>query len=70
MGWHETIETLPAQPLLIVGNELFDAMPIRQFVRAGAGWRERMVGLDDDGDFRFFAGAGSLDPSAAARRCG
>ncbi len=59
--WHETIDTLPRQPLLIVGNELFDAIPVRQFVRAGAGWRERMVGLDDDGALRFFAGAGSVD---------
>ncbi|OBQ70096.1 class I SAM-dependent methyltransferase [Mesorhizobium erdmanii] len=59
--WHETIETLPHQPLLIVGNELFDAIPIRQFVRAGTGWRERMVGLDDDNALSFFAGAGSVD---------
>ncbi|TIW93593.1 MAG: class I SAM-dependent methyltransferase, partial [Mesorhizobium sp.] len=44
-------------------NELFDAVPIRQFVRAGAGWRERMVGLDDANELRFFAGAGSVDPA-------
>ncbi|TIN18637.1 MAG: class I SAM-dependent methyltransferase [Mesorhizobium sp.] len=61
--WHETIETLPQQPLFIVGNELFDAVPIRQFVRAGAGWRERMVGLDDANELRFFAGAGAVDPT-------
>ncbi|CCV15831.1 class I SAM-dependent methyltransferase [Mesorhizobium sp. STM 4661] len=61
--WHETIDTLPRTPLLIVGNELFDAVPIRQFVRAGAGWRERMIGLDDAGGLRLFAGAGSVDPT-------
>ncbi|MER8747834.1 class I SAM-dependent methyltransferase [Mesorhizobium sp. M1050] len=61
--WHETIETLPRQPLFIVGNELFDAVPVRQFVRAGAGWRERMIGLDDTNELRFFAGAGSVDPT-------
>ena len=33
--WHETIDNVPDEPLLIVGNELFDAVPIRQFVRAG-----------------------------------
>lgn len=63
IGWHETVATLPKHPLLIVGNELFDAVPIRQFVRAGAGWRERVIGLDDAGEPRFFAGAGSLDPA-------
>ncbi|UVK40970.1 class I SAM-dependent methyltransferase [Mesorhizobium sp. AR10] len=61
IGWHETIDTLPQTPLLIVGNELFDAVPIRQFIRAGAGWRERVIGLDDADDLRFFAGAGSVD---------
>ncbi|MBZ9799205.1 class I SAM-dependent methyltransferase [Mesorhizobium sp. ES1-4] len=61
VSWHETVDTLPRQPLLIVGNELFDAVPIRQFVRAGAGWRERMVGLDDADNLCFFAGAGSID---------
>ncbi|KAA3451996.1 methyltransferase [Mesorhizobium sp. SARCC-RB16n] len=63
IGWHETIDTLPRQPLFIVGNELFDAVPIRQFVRAGAGWRERMVGLDHSDNLCFFAGAGSVDPT-------
>ncbi|RUW18889.1 SAM-dependent methyltransferase, partial [Mesorhizobium sp. M1E.F.Ca.ET.041.01.1.1] len=56
-------DTLPHQPLFIVGNELFDAVPIRQFVHVGAGWRERMVGLDDADNLHFFAGAGSVDPA-------
>ncbi|OQM76869.1 class I SAM-dependent methyltransferase [Manganibacter manganicus] len=62
-SWHTTIETLPDAPLLIVGNELFDAIPIRQFVRTESGWRERMVALDSQGQLAFFSGAGSLDPS-------
>ncbi len=70
-GWHKSLATLPEAPLLIVGNELFDAVPVRQFVRTGSGWRERMVGLGDDGGLRFFAGAASLDsallPPDAAR---
>lgn len=60
--WHETVALLPDAPLLIVGNELFDAVPIRQFVRTANGWRERMVGLDTNGELAFFAGAASLDP--------
>lgn len=63
VGWHETIDTLPQTPLFIVGNELFDAVPIRQFVRAGTGWRERTIGLDGADELRFFAGAGSVDPA-------
>ena len=63
VSWHESLETVPSSPLLIVGNELFDAVPIRQFVRKGGGWRERMIGLDSNDDLAFFAGAASLDPS-------
>lgn len=46
--WHETVETLPDAPLFLVANEFFDALPIRQFQRQGAGWRERVVGLRED----------------------
>jgi len=35
------------QPLFLIANEFFDALPIRQFIRDEAGWRERVVGLDD-----------------------
>lgn len=63
LGWHQTLDALPPQPLFIVGNELFDAVPIRQFVYVGAGWRERVVGLDGADELHFFAGAGSVDPA-------
>lgn len=46
--WHDSIETLPDQPLFLVANEFFDALPIRQFLRDGTGWRERVVGLDGE----------------------
>ena len=61
--WHTELATLPPQPLILIGNELLDAIPIRQFVRVGADWRERAVGLDGDDHLRFVAGAGSVDPA-------
>ena len=42
-AWHDRVETLPAGPLLLLANEFFDALPIRQFVRAQGGWAERHV---------------------------
>lgn len=60
--WHVTLDTLPQMPLIIVGNEIFDAIPIRQFVRTSGQWRERCIGLDEKGGLRFVAGAASLDP--------
>ncbi|MBY0335778.1 MAG: SAM-dependent methyltransferase [Acetobacteraceae bacterium] len=41
--WHGGIDTLPPGPAVILANEFFDALPIRQFVRRGAGWTERFV---------------------------
>lgn len=41
--WHEDVSGLPAGPLLLLANEFLDALPIRQFVRRGAGWTERFV---------------------------
>ncbi|MDR7101945.1 SAM-dependent methyltransferase [Croceicoccus sp. BE223] len=46
---HDDIDTLPDdRPLLVVANEFFDALPIRQLVKTAQGWRERMVGLAGD----------------------
>jgi len=61
--WHAEIGDLPRRPLLIVGNEFFDALPVRQFVKAGRGWRERAIGLDDGGQLAFVSGTASLDPA-------
>ncbi len=44
--WHNSVDTLPAGPLLLLANEFLDALPIRQFVRRAAGWTERFVGPD------------------------
>jgi NADH dehydrogenase [ubiquinone] 1 alpha subcomplex assembly factor 7 len=53
LSWHETIGDLPPGPLIVLANELLDALPIRQFVRRGSSWQERMIGLDDGGGFSF-----------------
>ncbi|NBX04383.1 MAG: class I SAM-dependent methyltransferase [Alphaproteobacteria bacterium] len=51
ISWLETIE-LPPKPLLLVANEFFDALPIRQFVSQGKEISERMIALRD-GKFIF-----------------
>lgn len=47
--WTDAFSTIPPAPTLLVANELFDCLPIRQFERTSAGWRERLVGLSQDG---------------------
>ncbi|MFC7333393.1 class I SAM-dependent methyltransferase [Rhodocista pekingensis] len=61
--WHDRLETVPEGPLLLLANEFFDALPIRQFVRQEHRgrllWAERKVGLDADGGLAWV-----LDPAA------
>jgi NADH dehydrogenase [ubiquinone] 1 alpha subcomplex assembly factor 7 len=50
--WHDTVETLPTDvALIVVANEFFDALPIRQLIRWGpsgeGGWHERLVACQD-----------------------
>lgn len=60
--FHDTVDTLPAErPLLLAANEFLDALPIRQLVMTGDGWRERMVALDEDEAFVFAAGPNPMD---------
>lgn len=46
---------VPAAPTLLVANEFFDCLPIRQYERRAEGWRERRVGLSADGGALAFA---------------
>ncbi|HVX81560.1 MAG TPA: SAM-dependent methyltransferase [Devosiaceae bacterium] len=45
--WIENFDLAADTPLLVIANEFFDALPIRQFVRTSDGFHERMVGLSD-----------------------
>jgi NADH dehydrogenase [ubiquinone] 1 alpha subcomplex assembly factor 7 len=58
--WHDSLAEAPDGPVLLVANELFDALPVRQFVRAEGRWRERVVGLDEEGRLAFGLGPASL----------
>ncbi len=58
--WHDSLAGLPDGPLLLVANEFFDALPVRQFVAADGVWRERVVGLGPEGELAFGIGAGVL----------
>jgi SAM-dependent MidA family methyltransferase len=46
--WINGLADLDGAPLFLIANEFFDALPIRQFQRADAGWSERVIGLEGD----------------------
>ena len=46
IAWHDRLVEVPDGPVLLVANELFDALPVRQFMFTADGWHERLVGSD------------------------
>jgi NADH dehydrogenase [ubiquinone] 1 alpha subcomplex assembly factor 7 len=63
--WHGRSDDLPDGPMLLVANEFFDALPVRQFEKTPRGWVERMVGLEPDGETLRLALAPGVTPYAS-----
>jgi NADH dehydrogenase [ubiquinone] 1 alpha subcomplex assembly factor 7 len=42
----DNLSQLPDLPTLVIANEFFDALPVRQFEKTFQGWHERLVTLD------------------------
>jgi len=51
--WAPRLEDAPPGPCLVIANEFFDCLPIRQFLRGEDGWHEKLVGLTETGDLTF-----------------
>ena len=51
--WHRHIEDVAQGVTIVIANEFFDALPIRQFIQTETGWRERLVTLNSNGQFEF-----------------
>lgn len=65
--WIDTVQDLPDQPLYLIANEFFDALPIRQFQRSETLWREHLVGLSQTGAFTLGLGAEAHQPGLEHR---
>ncbi len=60
--WADRLADVPTgAPTILLANEVFDCLPARQFVKAGQGWAERRIGLDDAGDLVFGLAPASPD---------
>jgi NADH dehydrogenase [ubiquinone] 1 alpha subcomplex assembly factor 7 len=69
--WASGLQEIEPGPTIMIGNEFLDCLPIRQFVRAADGWRERLVGVDGERLVfglgpRLSAGAPDLDAAEGA----
>ncbi|TWB15082.1 NADH dehydrogenase [ubiquinone] 1 alpha subcomplex assembly factor 7 [Nitrospirillum amazonense] len=43
IAWADSLAVVPEGPLLVLANEFFDALPIRQMQKTARGWAERCV---------------------------
>ncbi len=59
-AWHSELQAVPeGPPMLLIANEMLDALPIHQFERTVGAWRERLVDLDPfSPGFRFVLAPG------------
>jgi NADH dehydrogenase [ubiquinone] 1 alpha subcomplex assembly factor 7 len=63
--WIDSLKQLPEKPLLLIANEFFDALPIRQFIRQDGAWYERLVGMED-GQLKFVIASAAKQSSLPA----
>lgn len=63
VAWFERFAEVPTGPLILVSNELFDAIPLRQYVKSNGRFVERLIALDENDAFQFVSGAGGIDPA-------
>jgi len=51
--WIKDLEKLPDLPLVLIANELFDVLPIHQYVSGNGAFHERMISVDQNGNLCF-----------------
>ncbi len=59
--WKKHFKDVASGPLILIANELFDAIPSRQYVKINGRFVERVLALDTKQNFIFAAGSGSID---------
>lgn len=54
-SWHMTLESIRVDsPVLVIGNEFLDALPVRQLILRETGWFEKVVNLDINDTLRLY----------------
>jgi NADH dehydrogenase [ubiquinone] 1 alpha subcomplex assembly factor 7 len=68
--FHHDLSNVPFEgPILLVANEFLDALPVRQLIRTGDGWREVMVATEGE-RFVCVPGARPMDAALPEARRG
>lgn len=63
----DSVDDMPFDaPMLVIANEFFDALPVRQLIATHAGWRERVVVRDRGTKFMATPGMNAMDDMVPA----
>eukprot|EP00494_Astrolonche_serrata_P028818 UN29085 len=73
--WHDSLDTVPEGPTLVMGNEFLDALSVYRFEYTARGWREILVDIDDTPEepqwFKFITSERATVPAIALEQhCG
>ncbi|MFV9875199.1 MAG: class I SAM-dependent methyltransferase [Rickettsiales endosymbiont of Dermacentor nuttalli] len=54
ISWHNNFADIPKQPLILVCNEFFDALPVNQYIKLSNEWHEIMVTMKNGTEELYF----------------
>lgn len=67
INWQQSFTDIELDaPLILIGNEFLDALPVHQFIWHENHWHERCIGLDTKENLTFLETAPSYDPRMLA----
>lgn len=68
IDWLDSIDEIPEGPMIVVANEFFDALPIRQYVMEDGSMRERRVRMNDEGALEYVLGPAGLSLAKSGQK--
>jgi SAM-dependent MidA family methyltransferase len=67
-NWHDNLGDLPKpqqdMPVILLANEFFDALPVKQWVYRNRQWYQVVIALDDDGHLQKALSQCEFDPES------
>ena len=64
--WHDDLKTVPeGAPVIVVGNEFLDALPVAQYTYGEKGWRENRLKINSNDTLRLCVLEAEIDENAA-----
>jgi NADH dehydrogenase [ubiquinone] 1 alpha subcomplex assembly factor 7 len=54
--------SVPQRPMVVICNELFDALPVHQYIKQNGAWHEKMLGINKTGNLEFMLSPCAFKP--------